>query len=364
MNARPLGVRPDLADLAPYISPQLPAKVRLNTNESPYPPPKELVDEVAEALRSEALNRYPERDANALVDGLAERTGWPREGLWIANGSNEVFLHLFLAFGGPERTCLTFEPTYSLFSNIARIAGTKVAAGARGPDWEVADDTVREALELHDPDIVVFCSPNNPTGAIESTSAIEAALEHAAMVVVDEAYIEFASPGSSFGPMLEKHSNLVIVNTFSKAWSLAGVRLGYLRTTPGVIEELLRVRLPYHLSTFTQLAGVAALGHEDDGARRVAAIAAERDRIVDALGEMGLGVYPSSANFVLFETGDRTNPDPDRSAAIWQKLLDRGVLVRHYPSSPVLASTLRVTAGLPEETDAFLEALRTTLEEM
>lgn len=364
MSELPLGVRPDLTDLAPYISPQLPAQVRLNTNESPYPPPPELVDEVAEGLRAEALNRYPERDANALVDGLAVRTGRPREGLWIANGSNEVFLHLFLAFGGPERICLTFEPTYSLHANIARIAGTNVVAGARSSSWDVSDDAVRNALDLHDPDIVMFCSPNNPTGNLESRSSLEVALERAPMVIVDEAYIEFARAGSSFTPMLDAHPNLLIVKTFSKAWSLAGVRLGYLMATPGIIEELLRVRLPYHLSTFTQLAGTAALRYEDTGAERITAIATERSRISEALTAMGLEVYPSEANFVLFEPGDRSQPDPERTAALWGRLLDRGVLVRHYPSSPVLASTLRVTAGRPEETDAFLEALEETLKEM
>lgn len=362
MDRPALGVRSDLADLAPYISPQLPAKVRLNTNESPYPPPREMLEEVEQGLRAEALNRYPERDARSLTDGLAARTGWSRDGIWIANGSNEVFLHLFLAFGGPERTCLTFEPTYSLHSNIARIAGTMTASAPRARTWDIPGGTLEGALDEHRPDIVLFCSPNNPTGLLESRAAVEMALQRAPLVVVDEAYIEFARDGSSLSELLDDHPNLVIVNTFSKAWSLAGVRLGYLLADPAIVEELYRVRLPYHLSTFTQLVGNAALRHENDGAQRIAAIVGERERIMQGLSDRGFEPYPSEANFVLFDTGDRSPSGGDRTDAIWKGLLDRGVLVRNYSSSPMLAGALRVTAGLPEETDAFLKALDEVLE--
>lgn len=350
-----LPVRSDLAGIEPYVSPQLPAEYRMNTNESPYPPPQELVDEVADELRNVRFNRYPDRDASALFGLLAEDTRWPREGLWIANGSNEVFLHLFLTFGGPERKVLTFEPTYSLHSLIARITGTSVVSAERDENWEVTVALAEAAITQHAPDIVVFCSPNNPTGNLERWDAIEVALQRAPLVVVDEAYVDFAgTKDASVASRLAEHPNLVITDTFSKAWSLAAARLGFLMAAPAVVEAMLKVRLPYHLSAVSQALGAAALRHRTSSGEILDRILVERDRIAEALESLDLHVYPSDANFVLFEVGER-------SAAVWQALLDRGVLVRNYPNHPRLGSCLRVTAGLPEETDAFLTALKEVL---
>ena len=347
----PLGVRPDIADLAPYVSPQQPARYRMNTNESPYPPPEGLVGEVVDEMRAAALNRYPDRDATRLYDAISKYVGWPREGLWVANGSNEVFLHLFLAFGGPGRASVTFEPTYSMHSLIPQIAGTKILKLPRNDAFEIDLDEAVIALNDVRPDIVIVCSPNNPSGNRESLDTIRALLEEApGIVVVDEAYGEFADPGSSARPLLESHSNLVITKTFSKAWRLAGVRIGYMLAAPAFVAELARVRLPYNLSAITQLVGEAAVRYSGDTMRIVAAIVKERDRIALEVQALGFRTYPSDANFVLFEVDD-----PDK---VWAALLERGVLVRNYSGSPGLRNCLRVTAGLPEETDAFLEALR------
>ncbi len=346
-----LGIRPDLKSVSPYVSPQLPARVRLNTNESPYPPPEELVDDISAALRAASLNRYPDRDANELLDGLAAATGWERDGLWIANGSNEVFLHLFLTYGGVGRKLLVFEPTYPLHRLIAEVTSTQVLSSERGPEWGVTSGSVDDAIQIERPDIVVFCSPNNPTGAVEDRSAVLRALEVAPLVVVDEAYIEFAPDDSSVADLLSAHPNLVIARTFSKAWSLAGVRLGYLMGSPQIVAEMARVKLPYHLSTPAQAAGVAALKYGDRAAGRISQLRSERDRISGALSDRGLVTYASDANFVLFETG---LPD---ALPTWSALLERGVLVRNYAAHPRLGGALRVTAGAPTDTDAFLEAL-------
>lgn len=351
----PLRARQDLAGVAPYVSPQLPARIRLNTNESPYPPPRAVVDEAIGALSQATLNRYPDRDGTPLYNALARHTNWPAEGLWVANGSNEVFLHLFLAFGGPGRTSLTFEPTYSLHTLIARIAATRTITRRRGDGWAVDLEDALEVLEDEGPEIVVLCSPNNPTGTLEPLGAVrDLAVKAPGLVVVDEAYAEFAEPSDSAVGLLSDHPNVVVVRTFSKAWGLAGVRLGYLLAAPEVIAEMATVRLPYHLSAPTQAFGLAALSHAPEAVEAAQALVEERDRLVVELAGLGLKTWPSHANFVLFEVGD--------AGAVYQNLLERGVLVRSYEARPGLERCLRVTAGLPQETDEFLSALAEVLD--
>lgn len=350
-----LKVRPDLEAVEPYISPQQPARFRMNTNEAPYPPPAALIEEVTRGTETIALNRYPDRDAVNLVDAIAAHSGWPSDGLWVANGSNEVFMHLFLAFGGPGRSSLTFEPTYSLHTLIPRIAGTRTVQVLRDDNFTIDLDAAVKTIDAQRPDIVIVCSPNNPTGGCESTATIEALLEAApGLVVVDEAYGEFDDHEHSSRSLLEDRPNLAITKTFSKAWRLAGVRIGYMLAAPALIAELARVRLPYHLSAITQLVGVSAIDHAEETLEMVRSIATERDRIAVELGALGVKVYPSKANFVLFEVGD---PDD-----VWQKLLDQGVLVRNYSGAVGLEKCLRVTAGLPEETDAFIAAMEVALD--
>ena len=351
MTPEKFGIRPDLESVAPYVSPQMPARYRMNTNETPYPPPETLVEEVSEGIKKIALNRYPDRDATDLYEAISDHVAWPREGLWVANGSNEIFMHLFLGFGGPERSTLLFEPTYAMHSLIPKIGSTRVLQIDRADDFTIDLDAATQTIERESPEIVIVCSPNNPTGMCEPVDAVVSLLELApGLVVVDEAYIEFTSSAKSVRPLLHQYENLVLVKTFSKAWRLAGVRIGYMLAGPELIEALARVRLPYHLSAITQLIGVTALRHADETLKLVSAIAAERDRIAAGLAGAGFAHYPSDANFILFEVDD-----PER---VWKGLLDQGVLVRRYPDDPRLARCLRVTAGLPDETDAFLDALK------
>ncbi|MGH2750983.1 MAG: histidinol-phosphate transaminase [Actinomycetota bacterium] len=356
MTRPPLAPRPDLTDLEPYVSPQRPARWRMNTNESPYPPPEELVDELARRLAELSLNRYPDKDARSLYQALSAHTRWSADGLWIANGSNEVLLHLFLAYGGPDRTVLTFEPTYSLHSLIPRVTGTRIRNLWRDEDQVIDLEAALEEVERNAPDIVVVCSPNNPTGNCEPLSTVRALLQAApGLVVVDEAYGEFASPGESVRSLLDEYRNLVMVKTFSKAWRLAGVRLGYMLADPSLLDGIQRVRLPYHLSAVTQIAGELVLQFSERALELVDSITEQRDRISVELQAMGIKIFPSRANFVLFETDD--------ADALFTKLLERGVLVRNYSSNPSLRGCLRVTAGLPQETDAFLESMGAILDD-
>ncbi|MDQ4142613.1 MAG: histidinol-phosphate transaminase [Actinomycetota bacterium] len=350
-----LRAREDLSDLERYSSQQPEARVRLNTNESPFAPPAEIVDRVKEELASASLNRYPSREATRLRDKVAELNSWPPEGVWVANGSNEVFLHMLLAFGGPERTVVTFEPTYALHSTLSQVTGTRVHKRPRSPDFLIDLEDALDTIASVAPDIVMVCSPNNPSGGCEPLGTVRTLLESSpGLVVVDEAYIEFATEEESVRSLLDENRNLVLVKTLSKAWSLAGLRLGYLLAHPEIVAEMEPIRIPYHLSTVAQAAGEAAL----DGAaflkEAVETIALERDRIAVSLQKMGLTTFPSRANFVLFRVDDADE--------VWSRLLEREVLVRNLSDQPGLEGCLRVTAGRPQENDAFLAALQEALD--
>jgi histidinol-phosphate aminotransferase len=349
-----LRIRADLEDVQPYGAPQIEAPVRLNTNECPYPLPAPFAGDLAEEVSRIPLHRYPDREATALREALAERAGHPIEGVWVANGSNEVIQHLCLAFGGSGRRALLFEPTYALHSLIPRIAGLTVVREYLDGRFRLPPDAPDRARS-HRPAVMFVCSPNNPTGNAQPVEAVARLCEATeGLVVVDEAYGEFG--GSSAAPLLAEFPNIAVVRTFSKAFALAGARLGYCLAAPLVVGELRRVRLPYHLSALTQAAGAVALRHAAEALAVLDRVRAERDRLVEGLGALhGVEVFPSDANFVLF----RTAFDAE---ALWRALLDRGVLVRDVSSGHGLERCLRVTAGTPQETDAFLAALKEALE--
>jgi histidinol-phosphate aminotransferase len=353
-----LPLRDDLRGRSPYGAPQLDVPVRLNTNENPHPPSAALSAELAAAVREAAatLNRYPDRDALALREDLAAYLGHglTARHVWAANGSNEILQQLLMAFAGPGRAALGFEPSYSMHRLISVATGTEWVNAWRERDFTLDPAHAVAAVRERRPDVVFLTSPNNPTGTALPLDAIEAVLGAApGMVVVDEAYQEFARRGTpSALTLLRRHKRLVVTRTMSKAFALAGARLGYLAADPEVVECLQLVRLPYHLSTLTQLAARTALRHTAELLGTVAIIKQQRDRIVAELTALGLSVVPSDANFVLFgEFGDQT--------VVWHQLLDRGVLVRDVG----LAGWLRVTAGLENETDAFLDALGEALKE-
>jgi histidinol-phosphate aminotransferase len=352
----PLPLRPDLVGREPYGAPQLTVKVALNTNENPYPPPPELVAEIAAMVATAAagLNRYPDRDARELREGLAAYLGHDLTlaHTWAANGSNEIIQQVLQAFGGPGRSALGFEPSYSMHPIIAQTTATRWIAGTRNEDFSLDADGVAAAIARHRPDVVFLTSPNNPTGTALPLSVIEAACEQApGMVVVDEAYAEFArDPGASALALLPRFSRLIVIRTMSKAFALAGARLGYLAADPAVVEALLLVRLPYHLSAITQAAARAALHHADRLLASVASIRAERDDLVRWLRGLGLDVADSDANFVLFGRLRQRR-------VIWQQLLDRGVLIREVGPP----QWLRVSIGTPDEMAAFRAALAAVL---
>jgi len=357
-------LREELRGIEPYGAPQLDVPVQLNVNENPYGPSPECAADIARAAGEAAatLNRYPDRELVALREALAAYldtdggTGITPDMVWVANGSNEVMLQLLQAFGGPGRSALSFAPTYSMYPEYARNSLTEWVVGHRAEDFELDLDQARALVEERQPSVVLLPSPNNPTGTALPPEAVTMLCEAAAsyepggpggLVVVDEAYGEFRRAGTpSALELLPHHRNLVVTRTMSKAFALAGARVGYLAADPAICDAIRVVRLPYHLSAVTQATALAALRHAPELLGRVDELRAERDRTVAWLREQGLTVADSDANFAFFGTfADRHE--------VWQGLLDRGVLVRETGPD----GWLRVSIGTADEMTAFRDAL-------
>jgi histidinol-phosphate aminotransferase len=351
-----LPLREDLKGKTPYGAPQLPDAVQLNVNENPYPPSAAFIADLQRAVAEVALNRYPDREAvqlrGALAEYLTDRTGVPLapEQLWAANGSNEVLQQVLQAFGGPGRTALGFEPSYSMHPVLAAGTSTRWIGLPRRPDFGIDRDEAVRAVGEHRPDVVFVTTPNNPTGTVTALDVIAAICAAApGMVVVDEAYAEFGTATSAV-TLLDRFPRLIVSRTMSKAFALAGARLGYLAASPAVVDALRLVRLPYHLSALTQVVARIALARQHELLASVELVKGQRDRMVREIAALGLTTVPTEANFLLFGPFD----DPART---WQQLLDRGVLVRDVSSGPGLAGWLRVNAGTEPETTTFLSAL-------
>ncbi|MEV0780314.1 histidinol-phosphate transaminase [Streptomyces sp. NPDC050428] len=359
-NIDDLPVRDELRGKSPYGAPQLDVPVHLNTNENPYPLPEPLVERITERVRDAArgLNRYPDRDAVELRTELAaylRRTAGDlpltAANVWAANGSNEVIQQLLQTFGGPGRTAIGFEPSYSMHHLIARGTGTGWISGPRHEDFTIDVAAAERAVTEHRPDVVFITTPNNPTGsAVDAATVVRlydaAQAARPSLVVVDEAYVEF-SHHPSLLPLLAGRPNLVVSRTMSKAFGAAGLRLGYLAADPAVVDAVQLVRLPYHLSAVTQATALAALEHTDTLLGYVEQLKTERDRLVTELRAMGFEVTESDANFVQFGRFEDAHE-------AWLTILDQGVLVRDNG----VPGRLRVTAGTPSENNAFLDAVR------
>ncbi|CAN5314091.1 histidinol-phosphate transaminase [soil metagenome] len=347
-----LPIRDDLRGLTPYGAPELKVKVALNVNENTHPIPEAVARSIIEAVAAELLtvNRYPDREFLSLRDSLASYlgSGLTRENIWAANGSNEVLQQILQAFGGPGRSVLGFPPTYSMHSIIAAGTGTEWIAGHRDAGYEISPHTAVEWIERTDPDLVFFCSPNNPTGTALSLETIAAAYDATdKIVVVDEAYAEFGVAGDPTAlSLLPGRERLIVTRTMSKAFAFAGARLGYLAGDPAISDALRLVRLPYHLSSLTQAAAVAALAHAQEMLAMVDDIKLQRDRIEHTLRRLGYTPYPSASNFVLF------GGVPD-AHELFEQLLEREIIIRDLG----IPGHLRVSAGTEAETTAFLEAM-------
>ncbi|MCI1219195.1 MAG: histidinol-phosphate transaminase [Bifidobacterium sp.] len=373
-----LPLRNDLIGEEPYGAPQLDVPVCLNVNENPYPPAPDVVKAITERIAAIAstLNRYPDREhielRQAFCDYLSRESDahLAVEQLWGANGSNEIMLQLFQAFGGPGRIALGADPTYSMYPEYARDTFTTWHTAHRNPDFTLDVDALLVAIHDTKPAMVVLTSPNNPTGTalpMDDLRRILEACEQAPVaganegvhpiVVVDEAYIEFRDPGlASAAILINQYQNLAVSRTMSKAFAFAGARVGYLAACRGIIDCVRIVRMPYHLSAVTQAAALAAFDHTDEQLARVAHLRDTRERTAQWLATLQykgqtVKVAPSESNFLLF------GGCFDNRGSIFDELLKRGVLIRVVGPD----GWLRVCMGTDEEMARFREALAEVL---
>lgn len=346
-------VRADIALREGYHSPQIDVDVRLNTNEAPDAPPEGFHEALHTALDEVAWHRYPDRAAAALRARLAQRYGLDPSEVFVANGSNEVLQTLLLTYGGVGRKTALFEPTFAMHGHISKTVGSTVIEGDRADDYSLDLDEVRRVVTEHSPEVLFLCSPNNPSGIVDPPGTVEEVLSimdgTGGLLVVDEAYGQFAD--HSAVDLINDDTPLVVTRTFSKTWAMAGARLGYVLGPSWVIAELEKTVLPYHLDSFKQAAGIAALDFSDEMDERVEGIKGERERMIAALGELPVTVWPSGANFFLFRADDMSGQE------LWQALVDRSVLVRNCSNWPKISECLRVTVGAPEDNDRFLDAV-------
>lgn len=346
-------VRADIALREGYHSPQIDVDVRLNTNEAPDAPPEGFHEALHTALDEVAWHRYPDRAAAALRARLAQRYGLDPSEVFVANGSNEVLQTLLLTYGGVGRKTAVFEPTFAMHGHISKTVGSTVIEGDRADDYSLDLDEVRRVVTEHSPEVLFLCSPNNPSGIVDPPGTVEEVLSimdgTGGLLVVDEAYGQFAD--HSAVDLINDDTPLVVTRTFSKTWAMAGARLGYVLGPSWLIAELEKTVLPYHLDSFKQAAGIAALDFSDEMDERVEGIKGERERMIAALGELPVTVWPSGANFFLFRADDMSGQE------LWQALVDRSVLVRNCSNWPKISECLRVTVGAPEDNDRFLDAV-------
>jgi histidinol-phosphate aminotransferase len=359
MSARePLAaVKPAVRSLAAYTLAARQAPVKLNQNESPYDFPETLKRRVLDEALARPWSRYPAFDPRELVEALARSAGWTAEGVLAGNGSNELIQAVFMVTVGPGTRVVVPEPTFSLYALLTRILGGDTLAATLGPELEYQPAPLLALARELRPGLVVICSPNNPTGSVLEPEDIEAlCTASTGLVVVDEAYHEFS--GRSAVPLLARHPNLVVLRTFSKAMSMAGLRVGYLLAAPALAREIDKARLPYNLNFFSQAAALAALADPAPLREGVERVVSSRQELFRRLAHVaGVRPFPSQANFILFEL---EQADP---RAVFESLCRRGVLVRDVSAYPRLSRCLRVTVGTDDENEAFLEALRHALAE-
>lgn len=341
---------PQLADLTPYDPKYMPAAAVLSANENPHDIEEEIRRKITRELKNLSFNRYPDPLANDLRDMIAEANGLDRDQVLVGNGGDELLFCAALAWGGPGRTFLNLPPTFSVYDSNARLTGTTVVDVPRTADYAIDEDRVLDRVAQEAIDYTIVASPNNPTGKLANEEFILKLLDATdALVMVDEAYFEFSR--LTMRPYLAQHKNLVILRTFSKAFSMAGVRMGYILGDADVVREFIKVRQPYSVDAVSQAIARVVYENRASFEHGIRTIIDERTRLIDGLKRIpGVTPYPSDANYVLFRM--------DGAAQVWESLYGRGILIRDLSDAPYLKDCLRVSVGSPEENDAFLRALR------
>jgi len=349
-------IRPEIQALKAYHVPDPGNSIKLDAMENPYRWPEPLVDAWLEVLRDVELNRYPDPGARALTERLREAMQVPDSAqIVLGNGSDELIQMLALAVAQPDRVILSPDPTFVMYRMIADVAGLCYEDVPLTEDFSLDLDAMLHAIDLHQPAIVFLAYPNNPTGTLFDSAAIESVIKHSpGLVVVDEAYAPFTD--ASFLPRLDEFPNLLVLRTLSKM-GLAGLRLGLLAGSPEWLGEIDKTRLPYNINVLTQASAMFALEHKAMLDEQAGLIRAERNRLLDALSKFkGVAAYPSEANFVLFRVAKET------ADAVFGALCEQGVLIKNLnPAGGRMRDCLRVTVGTPDENTRFLAALEKAL---
>jgi len=350
-------VKPAVRALKAYTLAARQAPIKINQNENPFELPEAMKRRVVERALARPWGRYPEFDPHALTAALAEFAGWRPDGVLAGNGSNELIEALLLVTVGPGTKVVIPEPTFTLYALLTSILGGEAVRVSLGPDLEYDADTIAQARRQREASVTIVCSPNNPTGGTLPREAVERlCAEGDGLVVIDEAYHEFA--GESVVPLLAAHENLVVLRTFSKAMSLAGLRVGYLLAHPALVREIDKARLPYNINFFSQVAALAVLEEKGEMEANVFRLRRLRDALFADLQRIrGIRAYPSRANFILIELEDR------EPRAVFESLYAAGVLVRDVSTYPRLGRCLRVSVGTEAENEALLDGLRRALGE-
>lgn len=352
-NASVRTSRAVLAEVVPYDPKYLPADVMISANENPRPVPPEVQEKIADAIAQVNLNRYPDPLANDLRELIGKAWGYPKECVLLGNGGDELLFNLALAWGGASRTLLTTPPTFSVYEANAQLTETNVVAIPRREDFSLDEEAILERISAGDIDYAIITNPNNPTGNSVDTTFLKQLLEASdALIMIDEAYGEFG--GESMIPYLDEYPNLVVLKTFSKAYSLAGVRLGYIMANPAIIQEFIKVRQPYSVDAVSQAIGTTVYQNRALLQPGIDNIIAERARLIEELGKLPCAeVFPSDANFILVRIPN--------AGQIWDKLYQRGILVRDFSKAPGLEDCLRITVGTEQENERLIETLRDIL---
>lgn len=351
-------IRPQVLAASAYQTGDPGNRIKLDAMENPYPLPDSLRRELSEILAGAPLNRYPDPSAQALKQQLRTTLGLPSgQPLLLGNGSDELIQLIAMAVAGTDVTLMAPEPGFAMYRLIAAASGCRYSGvPLAADDFALDADAMLAAIDREQPAVIFIAWPNNPTGNLFDRASVEKIIATApGLVVVDEAYHAFA--GDSFLPALADFDNLVVLRTLSKL-GLAGLRIGIMAGTGDWIEQFDKLRLPYNVGVLNQIAAATVLAHHEVLDKQVQAILKERERLLAALEAMpGIRVWPSVTNFLLFRT------DSGSADNIFRGLLDRGVLIKNlHGSHPLLENCLRVTVGMPEENDRFLEVLRAFLD--
>jgi histidinol-phosphate aminotransferase len=349
-------IKPEVRRAESYSLAHFEADVKLDQNENPFEIPDGLKEKIVRRVLARQWGRYPDFVPEATIGRLAAFTGWDARGILVGNGSNELIYVALIATVGPGRSVAIPQPTFAVYKLMSSVLGaevTEVPLDPRDFSFDIAAMTGAAAAS----DVLIMCSPNSPTGTLLGLSDAEEILKAArGLVIVDEAYYDFS--GQTLFPLLEKYENLVLLRTFSKARAMAGLRFGYMLTSPVLAAEIGKAQLPYSVNIFTLAAAEVVM--EEGGAleTHVPELILERERLQTALGRRdGVEVFPSHANFILFRTRHSAR-------SLFDALYADGVLVRDVSRYPLLERALRVSVGTPGENDRFLEALDRGLEAM